>query len=60
VTWLERNDLKGLVKVKKSPDWAKLKKDVEIAGDKVVSTYTGEIVDGVKVVPQEPEFKVEV
>ena len=60
VKWLENNKLNQLVKIKKSPDWATLKKDVSIVNNKVVSTYTGEIVEGVTVLERDPEFKVEV
>lgn len=60
VEWLENNKLNQLVKIKKSPDWATLKKDVSIVNNKVVSTYTGEIVEGVNVIERDPEFKVEV
>lgn len=60
VEWLENNELNQLVKIKKSPDWATLKKDVSIVNNKVVSTYTGEIVEGITVIQRDPEFKVEV
>ena len=61
VPWLKQNDLSSLVKTKfeEKADWAKLKKQVKVAGDGVV-TEDGEIVPGVKVVPRPEIFKVEV
>lgn len=58
--WLENNDLKKLVKIKKTADWATLKKETEIVGDKVIYKATGEVVEGVEAIEQSPEFKVEV
>lgn len=60
VEWLEGNKLNEFVKVKKSGDWANIKKNIEVVGSKVVSKATGEIVEGVTVVERDPEFKVEV
>ncbi|WP_427340953.1 host-nuclease inhibitor Gam family protein [Caloranaerobacter sp. DY30410] len=60
VKWLEANKLDNLIKIKKSPDWANLKKNVEVVGDKVVNKETGEIVEGVRVEEVAPEFIVEV
>lgn len=50
----------NVVKVKKSVDWAALKKLVENNNGKAVMIETGEIVDGVKVEVQPPKFYVEV
>lgn len=60
VAWLESMGLSELVKIQKYPDWATLKKETEVAGNKVVLKATGEIIDGVTVIEQPPEFKVEV
>lgn len=60
VKWLEQNGMTELVKIQKSPDWATFKKETEIVGDKVVSKTTGEVIDGITVIEQAPEFKVEV
>ena len=60
VAWLEANGMTELIKIRKSPDWATFKKDTEIVGDKVVSKTTGEVIDGITVIEQAPEFKVEV
>lgn len=50
----------NVVKVKKSVDWAALKKLVENNNGKAVMIETGEIVDGVKIEVQPPKFYVEV
>lgn len=56
--WLEQNR-PDLVKVKKEPNWAELKKAVKINGESVV-TKDGEVVPGVKVKEREDKFEVEV
>lgn len=56
--WLEKN-LPEMVKVKKEPNWAELKKAVKVVGDSVV-TKDGEVVPGVKVTEREDKFEVEV
>ena len=60
VAWLEKNQMPELVKIKKSADWATLKKETEIVGERVISKNTGEVIEGVTAVPQNPEFKAEV
>jgi len=60
VEWLEQNGMKELVKIEKKADWATLKKETQIAGETVVSKNTGEVIPGVTVVPQNPEFIAEV
>ena len=60
VAWLEKNQMTELIKVKKSADWATLKKETVIVGECVISKHTGEVIGGVTAVPQNPEFKVEV
>ena len=59
VPWLEQNFMGQLVKVRKTADWAALKKVVKVDGDHVV-TDDGEIVPGVTVTARPDEFKVEV
>lgn len=59
VPWLEENFMGQLVKVKKSADWAGLKKVVTVDGDHVV-TDEGEIIPGVTVTQRPDVFKVEV
>ena len=56
--WLKANR-PDLVKIEESPNWAELKKTVDVVGDGV-STKDGEMIPGVKVVPKEDVFEVEV
>ena len=58
VPWLEANGRTGLVKIKKSADWATLKKSLNFVGENAV-TVDGEIVPGVKVEKRPNVFKVE-
>ena len=59
VEWLENSSKTDYIKIKKSPDWAALKKAITVVGDKVADE-NGEIVEGVKVVERSPVFDVEV
>lgn len=59
IDWLKNNGGQQFVKVKESLDWAGLKKTVSVVGE-AVATEDGEIIPGVKVVPREDVFKVEV
>ena len=59
VPWLEENFMGQLVKVKKTADWAGLKKVVNVFGESVM-TDDGEVVPGVTVTPRPDVFKVEV
>ena len=54
--WVEKNAPECL-KVRKSTDWAGLKKAIKVAGDKAVDK-NGEIVPGITVQERNPEFKV--
>ena len=56
--WLKKNH-PDLVKVEESPNWAELKKTVNVVGDGVATT-DGEMIPGVKVVPKDDVFEVEV
>lgn len=60
VEWLEANSMDELVKIEKKPDWATLKKETEVVGERVISKNTGEVIEGVTAIEQAPEFKVEV
>jgi len=62
LAWLESQGTvgKAYIKIIKSPQWADLKKKLEIAGDKMVDPESGEIVDGVEVIAREPRFSLEV
>lgn len=53
MTFVETS-LPEFVKVKKSVNWADLKKECVMTGDKMV-TKDGEVVEGVKVLPAEPD-----
>lgn len=59
VEWLENSSKTDYIKIKKSPDWAALKKAFTVVGDKVADE-NGEIVEGVEVVERPPVFDVEV
>ncbi len=56
--WLIENEMHNLVKVKKSPDWAELKKDCTFVNGKAVLSDTGQIVDGVEVIERPEKFEV--
>lgn len=59
LVWLEQAGLTDYIKIKKEPNWAELKKNVEIVGNRVVFKATGVIVPGIKVEPQPDKFVVE-
>lgn len=60
VPWLEQNFMSQLVKVKKSADWAALKKVCSVTPDgEHVATDEGEIIPGVTVTQRPDVFKVE-
>ena len=58
IPWLEKNN-PSLIKVKKTADWAGLKKTLTLDGTDML-TEDGEIVPGITVTPREDVFKVEV
>jgi len=60
VAWLEKNQMPELIKIKKSADWATLKKETEVVGERIISKNTGEVIEGVTAIPQNPEFIAEV
>lgn len=60
VPWLESNFMGQLVKIKKTADWAGLKKVVSLTPDGAhVATDEGEIIPGVTVEQRPDVFKVE-
>ena len=60
VPWLEGNGMGQLVKVKKSADWAALKKVCSVTPDgEHVATGEGEVIPGVTVTQRPDVFKVE-
>ena len=59
--WLQKNGAAEYVKIKRSVDWANLKKQLKIGPDgKSMVTPEGEIVPGITVMPREPKFTVTV
>ncbi|AEE95312.1 host-nuclease inhibitor Gam family protein [Mahella australiensis] len=59
LAWLKERNMASYIKVKESPDWAGLKKNVHVSGE-CVADENGEIIDGVKAVERPPVFEVEV
>jgi len=57
--WLEQVGLTDYIKIKKEPNWAELKKNVEISETKAIYKDTGELIPGIKVEPQPDKFVVE-
>ena len=60
LSYLESNNMSDYVKLKKSADWAELKKLTKQIDNKVVNTETGEIIPGIELVEREPKFEVEI
>lgn len=52
--------LNELVKVKERVDKRQLKKQVEVAGSKIINAETGEVIDGVEVQERGEKFKIKV
>lgn len=59
VKWLKESGKSGYVKVKETPNWADMKKDmkVKVVGD-AVCTEDGEVIPGMKATAREPKFTV--
>lgn len=60
VPWAEAHGLGDLVKVEKTPRIAEAKKALSASGTTVVNPETGEVVDGVTIVPGEVTIAVKV
>jgi len=58
LTWLEGQSLDEFIRDKREVEWAKLKSQCQVAGDKLILKSTGELVGGVKVLEDPPQFKV--
>jgi len=58
--YLEKEGFTSLIKIKREPDWASLKKELTKSGDQAVSTITGEIVPGVTVIERPDKFDVQI
>jgi hypothetical protein len=57
IGWLKWKNLKEYIKTSESTDWAKLKKQIQIEGNKAF--FNGDIVDGLEVEERPPKFEVE-
>ena len=57
--WLKDRQMSEYIKIKESPDWANLKKAIQVVGNKAVDE-NGEVVEGITVVDRPPVFEVEV
>lgn len=57
--WCIENGYTDLVKTEISPKWAEIKKKLEIKGNNVVVTETGEVIACVKVVEKPGEFDID-
>jgi len=57
--WLKDNDMTEYVKIEEKPNWAELKKKVNVSGGKVVSE-DGQIIEGVDAVERPPVFEVDI
>lgn len=49
---------KGLVKVKEEVEWAKLKKQLQVSGDKVIDPETGEVIDFIETTEAERVYDI--
>ncbi|MEA4884522.1 MAG: host-nuclease inhibitor Gam family protein [Clostridia bacterium] len=58
LSWLEDQSLEEFIKDKREVDWARFKSQCQVAGDKLILKATGELVDGVQVLQDPPQFKV--
>lgn len=56
--WL-RDSRPAYIRIKEEPDWASLKEQLVIAGDKAVYRDTGEVVPGIEVEQQPDKFVIE-
>jgi len=60
LAYLKASGQTDLIKTEESPRWGEFKKRLEIAGDQVIDTTTGEIVDGVLIEQKPDVFTVDV
>jgi hypothetical protein len=58
--FLEQRNMENLINRTVTPKWGDFKKQLIVSGNVCVLPITGEIVEGVKVIPNEEKFKVEV
>lgn len=57
--WLRDNELDEYIKIKETPDWASLKKEIQIHKNNVV-TKEGLFIEGVQLIYKPDEFKIEI
>lgn len=57
IGWLEQGG-RGFVKVKKSVDWAELKRTLKFKDGTAIDKETGEVVPGIRVIEREPIFTI--
>ncbi|SKB01148.1 Bacteriophage Mu Gam like protein [Caloramator quimbayensis] len=57
--WAEKNCPEN-IKIKKSVDWAILKKNIEMINGLAINKNTGEVIEGITIQEREPKFIVEV
>jgi hypothetical protein len=58
--WLQERGMESFIERKVKPRWGEFKKRVRVSGNNCIIPDTGELVEGVTVIPQEEKFKVEV
>ena len=58
LSWLKENKMLDFIKVKETPNWAELKKNVKISGNRAVAE-DGQIVEGVEVIERPPVFEID-
>jgi len=59
IEWLRKEHAGDHIKVKEELDWAGLKKDAKVLGNRCIVPSTGEIIPGIEVYEREDEFEVE-
>ena len=57
---LENTELHDLVRIKKEPALSEMKKQLTIVGDRVVYSKTGEFLEGIEIIEQEPSFNIKI
>lgn len=59
ISWLKENELTDFIKIEEKPNWAELKKRIQVSGDKAVSE-DGQIIDGIEVIEKPPVFEIDI
>lgn len=58
INWLKENQFQNFIKIKETPNWIELKKNIKISGSKAVSE-DGQIIEGIKIIEKSPVFEIE-